>query len=104
MDLKKYYGIGIKTEKQLKNIFGINERINGASCNLSKLLKEQITLDISQNILTNRDLYDYVRNNIGYYKEINCYRGIRHKNKYPVRGQRTHTNASKKNYRYKHFI
>jgi small subunit ribosomal protein S13 len=25
--------------------------------------------------------------------EINCYRGVRHKKRMPVRGQRTHTNA-----------
>jgi small subunit ribosomal protein S13 len=104
MDLKKHYGIGIKSEKQLKNIFGINERLKANSCHISKILKEKVDFDISQSILINRDLYDHVRNNINYYKDINCYRGIRHKNKYPVRGQRTHTNASKKNYRYKHFI
>lgn len=32
-------------------------------------------------------------NNITFLKEINSYRGHRHKNKLPVRGQRTHTNA-----------
>ncbi|MEK6235672.1 MAG: 30S ribosomal protein S13 [Planctomycetales bacterium] len=31
--------------------------------------------------------------NISRLKEINCYRGIRHKRQLPVRGQRTRTNA-----------
>lgn len=34
--------------------------------------------------------------NITFLKQINSYRGIRHKLNYPVRGQRTHTNAKRK--------
>lgn len=34
-----------------------------------------------------------IRQNINELKDINCYRGVRHKKGLPVRGQRTRTNA-----------
>ncbi len=42
------------------------------------------------------DLRREVMMNIRRLKEINCYRGTRHKKKLPVRGQRTRTNARTK--------
>ena len=42
------------------------------------------------------DLKRDVSQNIRRLKEINCYRGTRHKRNLPVRGQRTHTNARTK--------
>jgi len=39
------------------------------------------------------DLQRLVANNIKRLKDISCYRGIRHKDGLPVRGQRTRTNA-----------
>ena len=37
--------------------------------------------------------YRYKANNIKRLTDLGCYRGLRHRNKLPVRGQRTHTNA-----------
>jgi ribosomal protein S13 len=37
--------------------------------------------------------YQEVQENINLLKEIRSYRGVRHRAKLPVRGQRTHTNA-----------
>ena len=39
------------------------------------------------------DLQRLVTNNIKRLKDVNAYRGLRHKAKLPVRGQRTRTNA-----------
>lgn len=39
------------------------------------------------------DLRRLVSNNIKRLQEINCYRGVRHKKRLPVRGQNTKTNA-----------
>jgi len=39
------------------------------------------------------DLRREVSQNIKRFQEINCYRGMRHKKRLPVRGQRTKTNA-----------
>lgn len=47
-----------------------------------------------------RQLFDYNKSNISFLKSIKSYKGIRHKNRYPVRGQRTHTNATKKNFKF----
>ena len=92
MNFKKY-GVGFNIEKKFKEIYGINERLR------SSFLKNKIKRIFkwkNKNLLVERSLYEAAKNNITFYKTIKCYRGSRHKNKYPVRGQRTHTNAKKK--------
>ena len=59
------------TEEQLSRIVGIIDR----SCTVEGELRRMV----AQNIARLRD--------------INCYRGVRHKRGLPVRGQRTRTNA-----------
>lgn len=44
----------------------------------------------------NRWSLDSTKENILFLKTIRSYKGSRHWNNYPARGQRTHTNASKK--------
>lgn len=46
--------------------------------------------------LKNSELRDSIKDNINFLKEIRSYRGFRHHLNLPCRGQRTHTNASKK--------
>ena len=48
---------------------------------------------ISNNYAVEGDLKRLVSNNIKRIKDINSYKGIRHKAKLPVNGQRTRTNA-----------
>jgi 30S ribosomal protein S13 len=48
---------------------------------------------IDQNYTVEGDLQRLVSNNIKRLKEINAYRGLRHKSGLPTRGQRTRTNA-----------
>lgn len=48
---------------------------------------------IDANYTVEGDLQRLVTNNIKRLKDINAYRGLRHKNGLPVRGQRTRTNA-----------
>ncbi|KAG6655593.1 hypothetical protein CIPAW_05G227900 [Carya illinoinensis] len=43
--------------------------------------------------MTGHDLNNQVTKDIGRLMEIQCYRGIRHSQGLPCRGQRTHTNA-----------
>ncbi|XP_041013460.1 small ribosomal subunit protein S13, mitochondrial isoform X2 [Juglans microcarpa x Juglans regia] len=43
--------------------------------------------------MTGHDLNNQVKKDIGRLMEIQCYRGIRHSQGLPCRGQRTHTNA-----------
>ena len=48
---------------------------------------------IDANYTVEGDLRREVSNNIKRLTDLGCYRGLRHRNKLPVRGQRTHTNA-----------
>ena len=48
---------------------------------------------ISQNLKIEGELRSEVQLNIKRLMDIGCYRGIRHRNGLPVRGQRTRTNS-----------
>lgn len=48
---------------------------------------------IDRDFVVEGDLQRLVSNNVKRLKDINSYRGLRHKAKLPVRGQRTRTNA-----------
>ena len=48
---------------------------------------------IDKNYVVEGDLRRSVSSNIKRLTDLGCYRGLRHRNKLPVRGQRTHTNA-----------
>jgi small subunit ribosomal protein S13 len=48
---------------------------------------------IEQNYRVEGDLWREVDLNIKRLKDLQCYRGLRHKRNLPARGQRTHTNA-----------
>lgn len=43
-----------------------------------------------------KNLKKYIYNRLKFYFEIRSWKGIRHYNKYPIRGQRTRTNAKTK--------
>jgi small subunit ribosomal protein S13 len=94
------FGIGLKIEKNFKNKFGINKKnkINVKTKHLLIFKKEHSFL------LTDTILFNNINANINFYKQIKCYKGNRHKNNYPVRGQRTHTNATKKIFKSKKFL
>jgi len=96
----KKYGIGISTEKKFKIKNGINPNIKNCF-----LLEKFNNLFRRKHIhlLTERKLFDNTHNNIEFYKSIKSYKGLRHRNNYPVRGQRTHTNANKKQIRVPNF-
>lgn len=97
----KKYGIGAKTELNFKKDFGIN--IRSKNPYIKTIFKNSFKC-INMSVLTEKKLYDSVINNINFYKSIRCYRGSRHRNNYPVRGQRTHTNATPKIFKSKTFL
>lgn len=59
---------------------------------------------VNKNKLRGRKLFERVSSNIRFYKNLRNYRGIRHIKGLPVRGQRTHTNASPKILKRKKFF
>ena len=89
-NIKKIYGIGDNRIQQFLLYYGLNSRIN------SKYIKKNYSNEIKKKIntfLTERALKNNIKNNIIFLSDIKNYRGVRHKLKYPVRGQRTRTNA-----------
>ena len=86
------HGIGLSSAQKIVHLANISPetRTNDISTEQSILLR---------NILENfelkleGDLRRFNGLNIKRLNEINCYRGKRHRNSLPVRGQRTRTNA-----------
>ena len=102
-------GVNIPTAKKihiaLTYIYGIGPKIasdlcNQASIDKSKRVNElndddlnKIREIIDQKHVVEGDLRRKVSMDIKRLNDLGCYRGLRHRKKLPVRGQRTHTNA-----------
>ena len=102
-------GVNIQTNKKiniaLTYIFGIGNKVAGdicseASIDITKRVSElnddelnKIRDLIDQKHTVEGDLRRQVSLDIKRLNDLGCYRGLRHRKKLPVRGQRTHTNA-----------
>src|SRR5699024_10039464 len=84
------YGIGRSTANEILKNAGINPDIKMKDLTEEELGKIHEELD---KYTIEGDLRREVSMNIRNLKEINCYRGIRHKRGLPVRGQNTKNNA-----------
>jgi len=84
------YGIGKTTSQQLLDKAGIDEstRVRDLSESEVQRLRELIG-----ELTTEGDLRRQTQLNIKRLMEINSYRGLRHRRRLPLRGQRTKTNA-----------
>jgi small subunit ribosomal protein S13 len=85
------YGIGLKSSQDI---------LSQAQIDTTTRVKNLTDAEISriQDVINNSytvegELQRIVTTNIKRLKEINAYRGLRHKNNLPSRGQRTRTNA-----------
>lgn len=89
--LSAIYGIGKFQSKQLCIQIGIseNERIN----QLTGFQLDQLTQLMTQQYILGIDLKRKVNQNIQRLVQISSYRGFRHTEGLPVRGQRTHGNS-----------
>ena len=102
-------GVVIPSEKQvqiaLTYIYGIGPKHSSTILAAAKIepttrvkdlteAEEQRIRDIiDKDYVTEGDLQRLVTNNIKRLKDVNAYRGLRHKAGLPTRGQRTRTNA-----------
>ena len=102
-------GVNIPTNKKihiaLTYIFGIGPKIaldicNEASIDKTKRVNElkddevnKIRELVDSNHTVEGDLRRKISMDIKRLTDLGCYRGIRHRKKLPVRGQRTHTNS-----------
>jgi len=85
------YGIGRSTANKIVDVVGIdrNKRIG----DLTEQEISSIRKFIDENLKVEGDLRKDISLNIKRLMEINCYRGYRHKNSLPCRGQKTRSNA-----------
>ena len=85
------YGIGKTNAASIIKDTGINPDTRVKDLSEEEVAK--IRDQIENNYTVEGDLKREVALNIKRLTEIGCYRGRRHRNKLPVRGQRTKTNA-----------
>ena len=85
------YGIGLPTSKKILAATGVNPdvRVKDLDENDISKLREYI----EHNLHVEGDLRSEVSLNIKRLMEIGCYRGVRHRNNLPVRGQSSKRNA-----------
>lgn len=88
------FGIGMSTSKKMLKQLKINP--NTKVKDLSETDLQNIREYIDKNLQVEADLIRQVTQNIKRLREINAYRGLRHKAGLPTRGQRTKTNARTK--------
>ena len=102
-------GVNIPTSKKihiaLTYIFGIGPKIAQDICNTASIDKTKRVSELNDNEVNKiRELVDSnysvegdlrrkISMDIKRLTDLGCYRGMRHRKKLPVRGQRTHTNA-----------
>lgn len=83
-------GIGLKNIKSLYHYVGINQKL----CKIQLKTKQQKNLTFLTNIYSfSETLKLKVKRATNFYVKIKSYKGVRQNRGYPVRGQRTHTNA-----------
>jgi len=85
------YGIGHSLAREILNISKID--LNKRAKNLTPEEINSLKEILEKKYKIEGDLRQSVRQNIARLKEIQCYRGIRHLKRLPVRGQRTKTNS-----------
>ncbi|MEX0748642.1 MAG: 30S ribosomal protein S13 [Candidatus Saccharimonadales bacterium] len=84
-------GIGLTSSKKILDKVGVNHDTRIKDLTETELTKIRETIDADYEV--EGDLAQRRRVSINRLREINSYRGLRHKANLPVRGQRTKTNA-----------
>ena len=85
------YGIGPKTSKQILSEAKVEETVRVKELTDAEISRVQDI--INEQLVVEGELQRVVAGNIKRLKDINSYRGLRHKTNLPSRGQRTKTNA-----------
>ncbi len=85
------HGIGLTKSREILAKTGMSaiKRVN--ELNEAEIIKLRETIDADY--MVEGDLRREVAMNIKRLMDLGCYRGVRHRRRLPVRGQRTHTNA-----------
>lgn len=92
-NLKKRFGIGKPTIRRIFKQLGFSNNLLASSLNSEQIdnLNRQVTFN---NVKTDQELKKELSKNIGKLISIKSRKGLRKLKGYPVRGQRTHSNAN----------
>jgi len=85
------YGIGRTMSGEALKAVGISEDVRGRDLTNDEI--SRLAAYIERNHAVEGQLRRQVAQNISRLQAIRCYRGLRHRQGLPVRGQRTRTNA-----------
>ena len=91
LGLTYIFGIGRSSARKILDNCGIDRNIKVGDWNDTQIAA--IRAEVGSNYLTEGELRSIVQMNIKRLMDIGCYRGIRHRNGLPVRGQSTKNNA-----------
>ncbi len=90
--LQALYGVGPKVAKDVLEKSGIDLEKSSNDVTEEEVQTIRKTLEVG-GYAVEGDLRREIGLNIKRLKDMNCYRGVRHRKGLPVHGQRTHTNA-----------
>jgi len=89
--LTAIFGIGYSSANKICN--SLNIPYTTTLLDLTEYQKQNLIAYIKKNFLIEAKLKQQIRININNLINTNSVKGFRHRNKLPVRGQRTHSNA-----------
>ena len=89
--LPELYGLGLARAQQICGELGYSPELRVK--NLTETQKYEIAKKIKEEYMLESNLKEEIKSNIQRYISNGSIRGFRHKNKLPVRGQRTHSNG-----------
>jgi small subunit ribosomal protein S13 len=91
ISLRYLFGIGPTTALQLCEQARLNPQRKAREMTDDEV--SRLTTILDREYAVEGQLRRTIQQNIGRLRDINCYRGVRHRKGLPVRGQRTKTNA-----------
>jgi small subunit ribosomal protein S13 len=89
--LQYLYGVGPRVARELCHKAGVSTQVHARELHEDELARLAALLD--KDYVVEGQLRRQLAQNISRLRDINSYRGIRHRRGLPVRGQRTRTNA-----------
>ncbi|MHC4479441.1 MAG: 30S ribosomal protein S13 [Planctomycetota bacterium] len=89
--LTSIYGVGRTSAESICEVLDVDREKRAHELSEDEL--SRIAAYIDKNFIIEGELKRLEAANIARLRQINCYRGIRHRRGLPVRGQRTRTNA-----------
>ncbi len=89
--LQYLYGVGPQIARELCHKAGVNPLSQARDLHEDELARLAALMD--KDYVVEGQLRRQISQNVSRLRDINCYRGIRHRRGLPVRGQRTRTNA-----------